>query len=180
MPLPKKKYYTEEEYEAYENDGLTEYNSGEIIAMAPPSRIHQQISFEVSRIIGNFLQGKPCRVYTAPFEIRLELQDGVKRLQPDISVVCDKSKLTEKGCTGAPDFIIEIVSPGNVIYDYTAKAAWYRQAGVKEYWIVNPMTRKITVIKYEFDSLQEYTFENTIPAYALSGFSIDFSRIDLS
>jgi Uma2 family endonuclease len=180
MRLTQKKFHTEEEYENFENEGLLEYNSGEIIAMAPPSRIQQQISFEVSRLIGNFLQGKPCRVYQAPFEVRLELQDGIKRLQPDISVVCDSYKLTDKGCTGAPDFIVEIASPGNILYDYVTKASWYRQAGVKEYWIINPMNRKITMLRYEHDSLQEYTFENNIPIHTLPGLSIDFSQIDLS
>ena len=149
MPLQQKKFYTEEEYENFRNDGLTEYNNGEIIAMSPPTRKHQQLLGELFATIRNFLVGKHCKVYLSPFEVRLELEGGIKRLEPDISVICDKNKLTDKGCSGAPDFIIEIASQSNLLYDYITKAGWYKEAGVKEYWIVNPINNRVTVFLFE-------------------------------
>ena len=179
MALKKEKFYTEEEYELFENDGLTEYINGSIIAMAPPSRIHQHLLMEISFRIRGYLTGKSCSIYPAPFDVRLELESGVKRLEPDISVICDKSKLTPKGCTGAPDFIIEIASPSYILHDYISKANWYREAGVKEYWIVNPMLQKITVYIFDKDMVGEYSFTDSVPVSLFGDFSIDFSQIDL-
>lgn len=180
MAIQKEKFYTETEYENFENDGICEYSNGFIIAMAPPTRIHQKVSGEISRIIGNYLSGKPCEIYQAPFEVRLELHDGIKRLQPDISVICDKSKLTPKGCTGAPDLIIEIASPSYILYDYVTKASWYRDAGVREYWIVNPMTSKITVFNYELETMEEFSFVDILRVGIFKDLEIDFGKIDLS
>jgi Uma2 family endonuclease len=180
MPLEKEKHYSEQEYEDYENEGLTEYIDGKIIAMAPPSRIHQKLLGEITWRIRSFLEGKSCEIYQSPFDVRLELENGIKRLEPDISIICDKNKLTANGCSGAPDLVIEIVSPSNLVYDYVTKASWYREAGVKEYWIVNPMNKKVTVFKYEIDAMDEYTFENIVPMGIFENFSIDFSQIDLS
>lgn len=115
-----------------------------------PSRLHQKVLVELARQFSNFLQGRPCEVYVAPFEVRLpegdEPEDNIVTvLQPDLLVVCDSNKLDEKGCKGAPDFIIEIVSPSSASLDYIKKLDLYERNKVKEFWIVHPVDRIITV-----------------------------------
>lgn len=119
--------------------------------MAPPSRIHQEILGELFTQIHNYLYGKPCRVYASPFGVRLPAgneksdQEITTVVEPDIVVVCDQSKLDDRGCKGAPDLIIEIVSPASVKNDMLKKFNLYERAGVKEYWIVEPNGKIVTV-----------------------------------
>ncbi len=93
-------------------------------------------------------------------------------MEPDISVVCDSAKLDDKGCHGAPDWIIEIVSPGNRPMDYFTKLFKYRTAGVREYWIVDPMRKQILVYRFEQEIMEQYSFGEDIPAGIYEGFSI--------
>lgn len=115
------------------------------LAMSPaPSIRHQEISSELNRLLGNFFRGKPCKVLSAPLDVKLGEQPLVT-VQPDILVVCDASKLTENRCEGAPDLVIEIVSPASVRQDYVRKLNLYEKYGVKEYWIVHPIDQTVMV-----------------------------------
>src|SRR5699024_8795318 len=121
--------------------------------MAPPGRIHQKLLMELSATIRNYIRdsGGSCEVYPAPFAVFLNADDQTY-VEPDISVICDKNRLTDKGCNGAPDFIIEIVSPGSRRMDYSTKNALYSDAGVREYWIVDPEKERTTIYRYEEDA----------------------------
>ena len=117
---------------------------GEAVLLASPRRVHQAVSMELSAQLHEYLKGKTCEVYAAPFDVRLFEQDGDAPenidtvVQPDISVICDPSKLDDLGCKGAPDLIIEILSPSTQRHDRVVKFNLYRKAGVREYWIVDP------------------------------------------
>lgn len=120
-------------------------------AMSPaPSRRHQEVVWELARQIANFLKGHPCRGFTAPFDVRLpeadEDDDEIATVvQPDISVVCDERKLDDRGCRGAPDWVIEVVSPRTASNDYIRKVEIYERHGVREYWIVHPVDRVLVL-----------------------------------
>lgn len=164
MPLPKEKLYTIEDIYALPDGERGELIDGKLYMMAPPSRIHQKILQELSRVIGNHISGKggPCEVYPAPFAVFLN-EDDKNYVEPDISVICDKNKLTDKGCSGAPDWIIEIVSPSSQRMDYLTKLLKYRTAGVKEYWIVNPMKETVQVYSFEgTEDSTQYSFSDLI------------------
>ena len=148
MPLPQNNIrYTYADYLSWDDGERWELIDGIPYAMSPaPTPIHQEISVNLTLQIGAFLKNKPCRLYTAPFDVRLnadEKDDTV--LQPDLSVVCDPSKINETGCIGAPDFVIEIISPSTARRDRMVKLKQYQQAGVREYWIVDPDTKTVQV-----------------------------------
>ncbi|MCF6096029.1 Uma2 family endonuclease [Thermovorax subterraneus] len=154
MPLPHKrqiKIYTYRDYASWPEEERCEIIDGVLYMQAAPSRIHQEILMELSRQIANYLAGKPCKVYPAPFCVRLP--DGDEKsdkdiktvVEPDISIVCDQSKLDEQGCIGAPDMIIEITSPSSVRKDRLQKFYKYEKAGVREYWIVEPEEKLVSV-----------------------------------
>lgn len=156
MALPaKKKRYTFADVLSWAEDDRIELIGGEAYMMAPPSRIHQRVSFEIGRQIGNYLDGKKCEIYQAPFGVRLFEKDGDAPgdastiVEPDISVVCDKNKLDRYGCKGAPDMIVEVLSPSSLRHDRFVKLGLYQQAGVREYWIVEPETKTVQVYMLE-------------------------------
>ena len=124
-------------------------------------------------------KGNGHELYLAPFSVKLA-KDKDNYLEPDISIICDKDKLTDAGCEGAPDWIIEIVSPGDPRHDYIKKLNLYEDAGVREYWIVDPMESKVTVYTLEKENfhMSVYTFQDTIPVSIGDDFTIDFSKID--
>ena len=150
---------------------------GQMYMMAPPTRRHQRITLELSTIINNYIKDKggSCEVDIAPFSVFLNADDK-NYVEPDISVICNPDKLTDKGCTGAPDWIIEIVSPG---MDYYTKLFKYRTAGVREYWIVDPEKNRITVYSFESDDTAEYTFSEAVKAGIYDDLEIDFNSIDI-
>ncbi len=151
MPLAQAKIYTEEDYYNLPENVRAELIEGNLIYnQAAPSRIHQTILGELHTVINNYIKSKDdsCRVYPTPFAVRLG-EDRKTVVEPDISVICDKDKLTDRGCTGAPDWIIEIVSPGNSSHDYILKLNLYANAGVREYWIVGPYRKRIFVYRLE-------------------------------
>lgn len=165
MALPvEKEYYTFADVLTWDENDRIELIDGEAYMMAPPSRIHQQISMELSRQLANFLVGKKCKVYPAPFGVRLFEKDGDRpenvdtMVEPDISVICDKNKLDKYGCKGAPDLIIEILSPSSVRHDRFVKLTLYQWAGVREYWIVEPETRTVQVFTLENGILKPTAF----------------------
>jgi Uma2 family endonuclease len=149
-------HFTYADYLGWPETGRWELFDGIAYAMAAPQRIHQEIVFELGRQVGNYLQGKPCRGYVAPFDVRLpkanEADDKVDTVvQPDLSIICERSKLDDKGCRGAPDWIIEVLSPATAFNDMSVKLDLYQKHGVKEYWIVHPADRWIMVYILQAD-----------------------------
>jgi Uma2 family endonuclease len=144
----KNKYYTYADLLEWDESLRAEIIDGEVYLMAPPARVHQETSRELLTTIANFLRGKPCKVYAAPFGVRLfpkaDLSDDTV-VEPDIVVVCDFSKLDDRGCNGAPDLIIEILSPSTGSHDKITKFRKYLASGVREYWIVNPGQKTVDV-----------------------------------
>ena len=150
-----------------------------IYDMAPPSAAHQRILIALSTAIYNYIDNNngSCSVYIAPFAVFLN-EDDKNYVEPDISVICNPDKLDDKGCNGAPDWVIEIVSPSSQRMDYMIKLFKYRTAGVREYWIVDSLKNRITVYNFEEDTMQEYTFSEDIPAGIYQGkLTINLSNI---
>lgn len=180
--LPQGKYYTAEDFYNMPEDIRAELIEGQIVYMASPSRIHQEISHELDFAITSYIKSKggKCRVYTAPFAVQLRKGDNTI-VEPDLSVICDPGKLTDNGCTGAPDWIIEIVSPSNPRHDYITKLDLYSNAGVREYWIVDPQNKNIHVYNMEQENftVNSYSFQDTVQAGIYDDLSIDFSSLDL-
>jgi len=150
MPLPKpEQKYSYADYLTWNENERWELLDGVPYMQAAPSRIHQEISMELSTQFHTYLKGKTCRVFAAPFCVRLDVQtndNDVKNVvEPDITIVCDRSKLDERGCKGSPNMIIEILSPTSGKNDKLIKFNKYEKAGVKEYWVVEPDQKLISV-----------------------------------
>ena len=165
MPLPKEELYTIDDIYSLPEGERAELIDGQIYNMAPPSRHHQEITMELSTAIQSYIRSKKgnCRVYAAPFAVQLD-EDSHTYVEPDISVICDPNKLDERGCKGAPDWIIEIVSPASRRMDYYTKLFRYRTAGVREYWIVDPSKNQIIVYDFEHGDMEQFTFQDSIKA----------------
>ena len=151
---PQPESLTLEQYEALPEDLRVEVFDGVVYDMASPSQEHQTISMELSTVLNTYIRGKKgsCRVFHAPFDVKLSEQP-LTIVQPDLMIVCDKDKLDGKRCNGAPDFIIEIVSPNNSSDDYIKKLYYYKKYGVREYWIVDPNRRTVSVSYFERDMI---------------------------
>jgi len=181
------KTYTYADYFKWRFDERLELIKGKIFRMSPaPSRTHQEISLAMAVKLVNYLKGKPCKVYTAPFDVRLPHNSNedaaiYTAVQPDICVICDLSKLDDRGCIGAPDIVVEILSPGNNKKELRNKYDVYQEAGVKEYWIIHPSER--TFLKYTLD--QEGEFQpskllvggDELTSAVLPGFALDLNEI---
>ena len=180
MPLSQEKLYTVEDIYNLPEGTRAELIDGQIYYMAPPSRKHQRITVELSTIINNYIksQNGSCEVDIAPFAVFLN-ENSRNYVEPDISVICDPNKLNDKGCRGAPDWIIEIVSPGSRRMDYFTKLFKYRNAGVREYWIVDPDKNRIMVYNFETEDTGDYTFSDSVKAGIYNDFFINFSEISL-
>jgi Uma2 family endonuclease len=168
MALPKEKLYTADEFFAFteESDELLELVEGEVVAMASPSEIHQDIIGGLYTTIYNYIRTNKgsCKPLLSPFDVKL---DDYNVVIPDVSVVCDRSKLDGKRCNGSPDWIIEVVS-SNRRDDYVRKLALYEKSGVREYWIVDPKKNKVVVYYFEENNrnsnlIRFYEFSQTIP-----------------
>ena len=188
MPLPAKtERFMFADYLTLDEDERIEIIGGEAFMMAPPSRIHQEICFEIGRQLGNYLEGKRCKVYPAPFGVRLFEQDGDSPenvdtvVEPDISVVCDRSKLDKHGCKGAPDLIVEVLSPSTQRHDQLVKLNLYQRAGVREYWIVDPENRTVRVMVQAGDGTLQihevYRREDVAKVNVLDGCFIELSKV---
>lgn len=170
---------TLEQYENFPDDKRVEVFDGIVYDMASPSQEHQTISMELSTIINTYIksQNGSCRVFHAPFDVKLS-DNPLTIVQPDLMIICDKDKLDGKRCNGAPDFVIEIVSPGNPADDYIRKLYYYKNAGVREYWIVDPRRKIITVNYFEGDMLNvQYSFDAVIKVNIYQDLFINFSEI---
>ncbi|WP_300601751.1 Uma2 family endonuclease [Niabella sp.] len=153
----------------------------------PPGREHQRIVGDIYREISIYLKNKPCEVYPAPFDVRFPSPDAATDektftvVQPDISVICDPSKLDDRGCVGAPDLIVEVVSRGTAIRDWNFKYNLYQEMKVKEYWIIEPVDRSVTVFvltnEHKYLQTAVYAEETTIPVSIWPGFFIKWSDI---
>lgn len=153
MPLPQKHPYTIDDIYALPPGERAELINGKIYMMGAPSYLHQTLSMELSGTIRDYIRNHKgsCQVLHAPLAVTL-FEDDKTYVEPDVAVICDKNKITNKGINGAPDFIIEIVSPGSRKMDYNTKNALYADAGVREYWIVDPDKKRTTVYRYEEDA----------------------------
>lgn len=171
-------YYTIDDIYNLPDGQRAELIDGELYMMAAPGRLHQRLVKEFTYLIEDYIRHRngDCEVYPSPFAVFLNADDRIY-LEPDISVICDRNKLTDEGCKGAPDWIIEIVSPSSRAMDYNKKLFKYRTAGVREYWIVDPMNRQIMVYHFEHDTFEQYFFSDKVKAGIYEDFEIDFSGI---
>lgn len=172
----KEETYTIEDIYALSEGHRAELIDGQIYDMAPPSRRHQRILNFINTEINLYIRKNngECEVYPSPFAVFLN-EDDHNYVEPDISVICDKNKLTDKGCNGAPDWIIEIVSPSSKRMDYLIKLFKYRDAGVNEYWIVDPEKNRITAYNFVHDTIEEYAFGDIVPVGIYEDFTIKVS-----
>ncbi|MCI9058007.1 MAG: Uma2 family endonuclease [Oscillospiraceae bacterium] len=185
--LPAEKRYTYADLLSWEEDVRYELYDGYPIALDSPSRSHQRISLELGRQFGNHLIGKTCRVYNAPFDVRIFEEEGDSSrnvstvLQPDLLVVCDPKKLDERGVRGAPDLVIEILSKTTRRLDLLSKYNIYQRAGVREYWIVDPDTQTVTVHTLEDGKYRSpavvYRSDASVPVGVLEGFQVDLKTV---
>lgn len=185
------KKYTYADYLTWEFEEMVELIRGKIFRMSPaPGTSHQWISGGFHHAIFSYLKGKPCKAFAAPFDVRLLLPPDRQNdeqidtvVQPDISVICDLNKLDEKGCKGAPDWIIEILSKSTAAKDLKEKFALYEHSGVKEYWIVHPKEQTVLAYrmdedgKYQLIRLKPFTQKEKIPVGIFSDFSVDLADV---
>lgn len=171
--LRKEEIYTIDDIYSLPEGERAELIDGQIYYMAPPSWKHQKVSGFLHNEIYNYIRERSgdCEVLAAPFAVFLS-NDDMNYVEPDISVICDKNKLDDKGCHGAPDWVIEIVSPSSQSMDYFKKLFKYRTAGVREYWIVDPVKELIMVYRFEKETMEQYSFGEDVPVGIYEGFSI--------
>lgn len=175
--LRQEEAYTIEDIYALPDGERAELIDGQIYYMSPPSTKHQRLLNFISTEINMYIRQNngECEVFPAPFAVFLD-KDDKNYVEPDISVICDKNKITEKGCNGAPDLAIEIVLPGSRTVDYFTKLFKYSSAGVREYWIVDPMKQRVTVYFFENKSVEEYSFGADIPVGIYEGLHITLEQ----
>lgn len=180
VKLDESNRYTIEDIYNLPEGQRAELIDGELYMMATPSMLHQRLVKEFTYLIEDYIRHNngDCEVFPSPFAIFLNADDKTY-LEPDISVICDKNKLTEEGCKGAPDWVIEIVSPSSRPRDYYKKLMKYGTAGVREYWIVDYEKNHIIVYNFEHDTVDDYSFSDNVKAGIYNDFEIDFSEINI-
>lgn len=168
-------------------DDRVELIDGKVVRMSPaPSRDHQKISIAISSALFQFLKNNDCEVYSAPFDVRFPQESVADKdiytvLQPDICVVCDQTKLDDHGCIGAPDIVVEILSPGNNQTELLQKYSIYERSGVLEYWVISPAEK--TFLKYRLDKNGKYqasklfTLSEKIQSAILPGFELSLDEV---
>ena len=186
VPAEKKMKYTLADCLGWEEGTRGEIIDGEAVMMAPPSTAHQLISMELARQLANFLEGRKCRVLPAPFAVRLFERAGDKPedvqtvVEPDLSVVCDRAKLDKYGCRGAPDLVVEVLSPSTQRHDRLVKLDLYQRAGVREYWIVSPEEQTVQVLLLRGGLLlphELYGPEDIAKVNVLEGCFVELSKV---
>ena len=174
--------YTYADYCAWPNDKRWELIDGKAYALAAPSLGHQRASGEVFRQLSNFLLGKPCQVFSAPCDVRLDADgDDGDVVQPDILVVCDSKKLEDgKSVVGAPDLIVEVLSPSTATHDLIRKLLLYQRSGVREYWVadIDSKLMYINVLRDGRYSGSAYSHDNAaVPVEVLDGCTINLVKV---
>jgi len=181
------KTYTYADYLQWTFDDRLEILKGKLFKMTPaPNRMHQRLSGVIFNRVFQFLKGQPCHVYAAPFDVRLSRKNTADEsvttvFQPDICVICDLTKLDDRGCVGAPDIVVEILSPGNNKKELRNKYEIYEEAGVQEYWIIWPLEK--TFLKYTLNEAGKYvasrvlTLGDEVTTPVLPGFVLDLEEV---
>ena len=177
-----KAYYTYADFLEWKGPERYELVGGEAYLMAAPDPEHQRLLMEIAAQLHRFLKGKPCRVFPAPFAVRLSPQADNRDdtvFEPDITVVCDRSKIDRRGCSGVPDFVAEIISPRTASYDKVLKFNRYQKAGIREYWMVEPESRTVLACTLENGRYSLLTYDDTglAPVTALPGCEIDLRDV---
>ncbi|MBC6612648.1 Uma2 family endonuclease [Hymenobacter sp. BT507] len=179
--------YTYADYLTWQMSDFVELIRGKIWRMSPAPRVrHQKISFRLNTLIGTALRGSKCQGFAAPFDVRLKRStpDGDAQIttvvQPDLCVICDPTKLDELGCVGAPDWIIEILSPGSMGHDSKTKFDLYEENGVQEYWMVDPGLKNIVVwvlAEGEYQIRGEFFAPGLVAVHTLPGVALEWEEI---
>lgn len=179
--------YSYADYLQWTFEDRLEIIKGKLFKMSPaPSRIHQKLSWEIARELADYLKGKTCEAYSAPFDVRLprkskDDKDILTVVQPDICVICDPAKLDDKGCLGAPDIIIEILSPGNNKKELANKYEVYEESGVKEYWLILPQEQACFqyILNHDgrYTGARPLTEGNVLTTPILPGFELDLEEV---
>jgi Uma2 family endonuclease len=180
------KVYTYADYFKWKFEERVELIKGKIFRMSPaPSTIHQKLCGEISGQLWSYLRDKKCQVFSAPFDVRLPRKSSDDKeiytvLQPDVCVICDPAKLDKRGCLGAPDIVVEVLSPGNNAKELKNKYEVYEEAGVKEYWIVQPQYCSFVQYKLEngkYHPSRQLTTGDVVTTDILEGFSLDLTAL---
>jgi Uma2 family endonuclease len=175
------KQYTFKDYLSWQFQERVELFKGFVAKMSPaPSSFHQQYSSNINFAIKSFLKNKKCKVFYAPIDVYLPTKDKKTVVQPDLIVVCNLGKIENKGCVGAPDIVIEILSPGNTKKEMKDKYALYEEAGVKEYWVVFPAEQVVQIYELRngiFQSRKPLANGDSITTPILEGFEMEVDEI---
>ena len=178
------KSYTYADYVTWRFQERVELILGKIFKMTPaPSSYHQHIIVAITSAMYQFLKGKACKVFPAPFDVIIPVSRGLEDtvVQPDVTVVCDPSKIFREGCKGAPDLVVEVVSKSSVRKDLHEKYRLYEQAGIKEYWLVHPLDRSLVIFILDEDGIYQVSKPLTKGDKALSvvlpGLEIDLDEL---
>ena len=179
--------YTYADYLTWDIDHMVELIKGKVFkqAAAAPRRIHQELAVKIIIKLGNLLYGKPCKAYVAPFDVRLSVKSKKHKdidtvVQPDICVVCDPEKLDELGCVGAPDLIMEILSPSNNQTELQNKYEVYEESGVREYWIIHPYEKTLlvyTLVEGKYIPSKLFTLGDHVASKCIEGFVLDLDEL---
>jgi Uma2 family endonuclease len=179
--------YSYAHYSNWHFDDRVELIKGRVFKMSPaPSPLHQEVSVKISSELYHYLKDKPCKIYYAPFDVRFHSDSKADKdiftvLQPDICVICDPNKIDSRGCIGAPNMVIEILSPGNNKTELLNKYSIYEEFGVKEYWLISPGDK--TLLKYTLDVRGKYqpsklfTLSEKVYSEVLPGFELDLDEV---
>lgn len=185
-PLSEYGHYTYADYLTWQMDEMVELIKGKIFKQAAAPRVnHQRVSLNVSNHLFNYLKGEQCEVFTAPFDVRLPVkskrnEDIDTVVQPDICVICDPEKIDEFGCIGAPDLIIEILSPGNNRKEIQNKYEVYEESGVQEYWVIHPNECTLmiyTLVEGKYLPSKLFTIGEIVESKVISGFKLDLTEV---
>ncbi len=178
--VPEERIYTMADIEALPEGQRAELVDGRIYMMAPPKVSHDRIVFRMGTVLDQHIMDKrlPCEVFSSNVGVFIENDGGVNFFQPDLKVVCDGSKVGDDGIHGAPDFIVEVLSKSTKAYDMVDKLRWYRDAGVREYWMVDPKKRKVHTHVFipEYDA-ETFSFDDDIPVSICPGFSMNLRKM---
>ncbi|TRX70535.1 Uma2 family endonuclease [Carboxylicivirga sp. M1479] len=177
------KLYTFKDYLSWQFKTRVELIKGRIYKMSPaPSPRHQEVLSALNAELHQFLKAKNCKVFPAPFDVRLDIDKGTVHtvVQPDLSVVCDMSKIDDKGCNGAPDLVVEIISPSTAKKDLHEKYDLYERSGIHEYWIIHPFERTLSVFvlsKGSYVTSKPMTEGDIVQSTILPGFKLNLNDI---